>query len=242
MRKVAVVTGAGGGIGSSAAAAFVRAGWDVIGIDARPVTGSEHFQVISADVGVTADIERVGAHVERVASRVDCLVHCAAVQIAKPMLETTYEEWDLTLRVNVTAAFRLTKLLAPLLDGGSIINISSVHARATSAGMAAYVTSKGALSALTRAMALELAPRGIRVNAILPGAIESDMLRVGLLCGGDAETARARLVASTPLARVGAPDDIAALILFLADGDRAAFITGQEFVVDGGVLARLASE
>ena len=242
MRRVAVVTGAVGAIGSCAVAAFVRAGWDVIGVDARGVTGGDHFDGISADVGVAADIERVGEEVERISSRVDCLVHCAAVQVAKPMLETTDEEWDLTLRVNVTAAFRLTRRLLRLLDGGSIINVSSVHAHATSPGMAAYVTSKGALSALTRAMALELAPRGIRVNAVLPGAIESDMLRAGFERGGDAAAARERLVTSTPLRRVGKPSDIAALILFLADADRAAFITGQEFVADGGVSARLASE
>jgi NAD(P)-dependent dehydrogenase (short-subunit alcohol dehydrogenase family) len=242
LSKTAVVTGVAGAIGAATAKAFTQAGWKVIGVDARGAATAAGIEAITADVSVSADVERVAAAVGRAASRVDCLVHCAAVQIAKPLLELTDQEWELTFRTNVTAVVALTRLLAKLLDGGSIINISSVHARATSPGMAAYVASKGALSALTRAMALELADRGIRVNAILPGAIESDMMRDALKRGKNPKAARNALVQAAPLKRIGEAEDVAQLVVFLADASKAGNITGQEFVCDGGVLARLASE
>jgi len=242
--KVAVVTGAAGAIGSATADELARAGWQVIGIDVRRPADGAAGEFIEADLGAPAGVDRAASAVERRGEPLSCLVQCAAIQVTKPMLETSDDEWERVLRVNVTAPFQLARRLVPHMrdGGGSIVNVSSVHARATSPGMAAYVTSKGALSALTRAMALELAPRGIRVNAVLPGAVESDMLRAGIARSGDAPRARDRLVASTPLGRIGSPADIASLIVFLAEDERAAFITGQEFVADGGVLARLASE
>jgi NAD(P)-dependent dehydrogenase (short-subunit alcohol dehydrogenase family) len=241
LSKLAVVTGAAGAIGSATAAQFARAGWRVIGVDVRRSADAPGIEWVEADLGEASEVEKVAAAVERTGGA-SCLVQCAAVQVTKPLLDTTDEEWDRVLQVNVRAPFQLARRVATHMSSGSIINVSSVHARATSPGMAAYVASKGALSALTRAMALELAPRGIRVNAVLPGAVESEMLRAGVERSGDAQAARDRLVASTPLRRIGAPDDIASLILFLADDERSAFITGQEFVADGGVLARLASE
>jgi len=242
LSKTVVITGVAGGIGAASAKVFTQAGWKVIGVDVRGAAKAAGVEAITADLGIPADVERVAAAVRGAASRVDCLIHCAAVQIAKPLLELSDEEWELTFRTNVIAVVALTRRLAKLLDGGSITNISSVHARATSPGMAAYVASKGALSALTRAMALELADRGIRVNAILPGAIESDMLRDGLNRGKNPKAARQALVDAAPLKRIGDPRDVAELAFFLADASKAGNITGQEFVCDGGVLARLASE
>lgn len=137
----------------------------------------------------------------------------------------------------------LMRALAPSMrPGASIINISSIHARATSAGLAAYVASKGALSALTRATALELGARGIRVNAVLPGAIDTPMLRNALARNRPLDDAWNSLIAGAPLGRVGAPSDVAHLVAFLADSEVSGNITGQEFVCDGGVLARLATE
>ncbi len=113
----------------------------------------------------------------------DAVVNNAAVQIAKPMLETTVEEWDRVMASNLRSVFLGAKLAHPLLKaggGGAIVNVSSVHAVQTSANIAAYAASKGGLLALTRAMAIEFAPDNIRVNAILPGAVDTPMLRAGL--------------------------------------------------------------
>ena len=113
----------------------------------------------------------------------DVLINNAAVQIAKPLVETTVEEWDAVMASNLRSVFLFVKLAHPLLKaagGGAIVNVSSVHAIQTSANIAAYATSKGGLLALTRAMAIEFAPDNIRVNAILPGAVDTPMLRAGL--------------------------------------------------------------
>ena len=126
---------------------------------------------------------------------------------------------------------------------GAVVNVASVHAIATSAGLAAYAASKGAVVALTRAAALELAPEGIRVNAVLPGAIDTQMLRDGLSRGGpDIDAGMAALAERTPLGRIGRPQDVAEAVLFLADASRSSFITGQTLVVDGGATARLSTE
>jgi len=136
----------------------------------------------------------------------------------------------------------------PLLQrpGGAVVNVASVHAVATSANIAAYATSKGGMVAMTRAAALELAAEGIRVNAVLPGAVDTPMLRDGLgrACtdGSSVDDAMADLAGRTAMGRVGQPREIAEAILFLADPDRSSFMTGQTMVVDGGATARLSTE
>lgn len=130
--------------------------------------------------------------------------------------------------------------------GGSVVNISSVHAVATSAGIAAYASSKGALLALTRAMALEFGTDGIRVNAVLPGAVDTPMLHAGLSRGhlnGDTTTKLLRgLGKKHVMGRVGKPSEIGQTILFLADNEKSSFMTGQALIVDGGATARLSTE
>jgi NAD(P)-dependent dehydrogenase (short-subunit alcohol dehydrogenase family) len=141
------------------------------------------------------------------------------------------------------------KLAHPLFKaagGGAIVNVSSVHAIQTSVNIAAYAASKGGLLALTRAMAIEFAPDNIRVNAILPGAVDTPMLRAGLnrdhVQGSDIQTRLDNLARKTVNGRIGTPDEIAQAIYFLADGERSSFMTGQAMIVDGGATARLSTE
>jgi NAD(P)-dependent dehydrogenase (short-subunit alcohol dehydrogenase family) len=178
----------------------------------------------------------------------DALVNNAAVQVAKPLMETTVEEWDAVMASNLRSVFLGVKLAYPLLkeEGGAIVNVSSVHAIQTSANIAAYAASKGGLLALTRAMAIEFAPDNIRVNAILPGAVDTPMLRAGLGRGhaghGDVQERLDNLARKTVSGKVGRPEEIARAIYFLADNEQSSFMTGQALVVDGGATARLSTE
>ena len=177
------------------------------------------------------------------------MVNNAAVQVAKPLIETSVEEWDDVMASNLRSAFIFMKLAYPLLaskGGGAIVNVSSVHAIQTSANIAAYAASKGGLLALTRATAIEFAPANIRVNAILPGAVDTPMLRAGLNRGhvgqGDLRSRLDNLAQKTVNGRIGLPEEIASAIYFLADNQSSSFMTGQAMVVDGGATARLSTE
>jgi NAD(P)-dependent dehydrogenase (short-subunit alcohol dehydrogenase family) len=147
------------------------------------------------------------------------------------------------------SVFMGVKLAHPLLKAsgqGAVVNVSSVHAVATSANIAAYAASKGGLLALTRAMAIEFAPDDIRVNAILPGAVDTQMLRAGLVRdhagAGTMEERLENLARNTVNGRVGRPEEIAHAIYFLADHVQSSFMTGQALIVDGGATARLSTE
>lgn len=233
MTPVAVVTGAARGIGAATCTVLRAEGWEVIGIDALAGDGW-----IQADCAVPEDLERALCDLPRV----DGLVNNAALQHSKSLLETTVEEWDAMLAANLRASFVTTKLCADRLAAvsGAIVNVASVHAEATSENVAPYAASKAGLLGLTRAAAIELAPN-VRVNAVVPGAIDTPALRDGFARRVDADP-EGSLLARTPLGRIGAPDDIAQAIAFLLDGRRSRFVTGEALVVDGGVLARLASE
>ncbi len=249
--RTALITGAGGGIGRATVALFAENGWRVIGVDRHPF--GEGFPAdglfIQADIATPASIaaiwERVGAYTVNL----DAVVNNAAVQVAKPLVETSVEEWDNVMDNNLRPAFLLAKLSYPLLragGGGAIVNVSSVHAVATSANIAAYAASKGGLLALTRAMAIEFAPDNVRVNAILPGAVDTPMLRAGLgrgHLGGDTIQDRLdNLARKTVSGKVGQPAEIAHAIYFLADSVQSSFMTGQALVVDGGATCRLSTE
>lgn len=241
-RRTVLITGVNGGIGSALARTFHDAGWAVTGVDRHGESNSHCDNFVIADVSSPDSARTVLDAFKAKHKSLDCLINSAAVLVDKPLMETSEEEWRQVFGTNVDAVYRLVRSFVGLLDGASVINISSVHARATSEGLAAYAASKGAVSALTRAMALELAPKGIRVNAVLPGAIDTPMLAKGLGRNRDADEARKALIQSTPLRKIGSPDDVANLALFLADNALAGNITGQEFVCDGGVLARLSTE
>lgn len=249
MAFVVLVTGAAGGIGSATVRAFAAAGWRVLAIDRRAEAApAEASRFFAADVSRQDDVEAVFEGVGSEVDRLDALVNNAAIQTFKPLLDTEVREWDEVMASNLRSAYLMARHAHPLLRvaAGSIVNVSSVHAVATSVDIAAYAASKGGLVALTRAMALEFAPHGIRVNAVLPGAVDTPMLRDGLrrafLKGTSVESRMTELGLRTALGRVGRPEEIAQSILFLADAARSSFITGQTLIADGGATARLSTE
>jgi NAD(P)-dependent dehydrogenase (short-subunit alcohol dehydrogenase family) len=247
MKPVVLITGVAGGIGRETARVFSENGWYVIGIDRQDFSTPYVDRFIAADISDTDVARKTLTDIEGSESKLDALINNAAVQICKPLEETTIEDWDTIMNSNVRAAFAMTRYALPLLkkSKGAIVNVSSVHAVATSSGIAAYAASKGALVALSRAMAVELAPNEIRINAILPGAVDTQMLRDGLSRGhleGTIEQRLQQLGDRHVMGRVGLPAEIAESILFLADGKRSGFITGQALVVDGGATARLSTE
>ncbi|HTB50462.1 MAG TPA: SDR family oxidoreductase [Solirubrobacteraceae bacterium] len=234
MTRVVVVTGAAGGIGAATCDLLENYGWDVIAVDRLPVERPGALQVDIADAdAVTAALSAL--------PRVDALVNNAALQLYKSLLDTTVEEWDAVAAVNIRGAFVCLKAVHKQLAAvkGSVVNVGSVHANATSHSIAAYAATKGGLSAFTRAAALEMAPLGVRVNTVLPGATDTPALRAGFSRKVDSEQT---LVDRTPLKRIGHPRDVAQAIAFLIDQERSAFITGQDLAVDGGALARLSTE
>src|SRR4051794_40780234 len=241
-QRLAIVTGAAGGVGQATAELFRHEGWFVVGIDRKaPSTGdiADHFEI--ADLAVDDNLERLFASLDREFRRIDALVNNAAIQIAKRMIDTSDREWDEIMDTNVRLAFRAMRAAYPRLaeHRGAVVNVSSVHAVATSRSIAVYAASKGALTALTPAAALEFADDGIRVNAILPGAVDPPMLRTSMAMRGDAtvEESLAALAAKTPLGTIGRAEEIAQAIVFLADNERSSFITGQLLTADGGATA-----
>ena len=243
MGQCIVVTGASNGIGRAIADLFCKQNFTVLGLDLVSPKGRAKFEFIKADVTKSRELAQAMDHIKTKKQTILAVINNAAMQVEKGILETTEEEWDRVLAVNLKAIMLTTQTFFPLLkSGSSIVNISSVHARATSKGMAAYVASKGAISALTRAMALELGVHGIRVNAVNPGAVDTAMLQKGLARNARPEQALKKLKNASPLNKIGSPDDIANLVSFLINPGLAGNITGQEFFSDGGVTAKLASE
>ncbi len=249
--RILLITGAAGGVGRATVRVFSQAGWRVIGVD-RAEFGEGFPQpglFIRADISNPANLSLIYEQAQAFGGRLNAVVNNAAYQVTKPILETSVEEWDAVMASNLRSVFLGAKLAHPLLKaagGGAIVNVSSVHAIATSANIAAYAASKGGLLALTRAMAIEFAGDNIRVNAILPGAVDTPMLRAGLdrghLGGADMHERLENLARKTVNGRVGRPEEIAHAIYFLADEAGSSFMTGQALVVDGGATARLSTE
>jgi glucose 1-dehydrogenase len=254
--RTLLITGAAGGIGRATVAVFASAGWQVIGVDRADFADDEEYApfpenglFIKADISNPEDLQAIYDQARAFTIKLDAVVNNAAVQISKPLVETSVEEWDSVMASNLRSVFLGAKLAYPLIKaagGGAIVNVSSVHAVATSANIAAYAASKGGLLALTRAMAIEFAPDNIRVNAILPGAIDTPMLRAGLgrghLSGVTVHAQLENLARKTVNGRVGQPEEIARSIYFLADNTQSSFMTGQALIVDGGATARLSTE
>jgi len=249
--KCVLITGAAGGIGRATVHLFANNGWRVIGVD-RLLFGKgfpENGLFIQTEISKPELMESIFLQVQAFSPELDALVNNAAVQVAKPLIETTVEEWDMVISNNLRPAFLLAKLTYPLFKaagGGAIVNVSSVHAVQTSENIAAYAASKGGLLALTRAIAIEFAKDNIRVNAILPGAVDTPMLRAGLnrghVSGTDIYARLDNLARKTVNGRVGQPAEIAHAIYFLADDTQSSFMTGQAMIVDGGATARLSTE
>jgi len=249
--RTVLITGAAGGIGRATVKLFSESGWHVIGVDrnefGEPFPADGLF--IQSDISIGENLESIFEQAHAYKRSLNALVNNAALQVAKPLLETSVDEWDAVMASNLRSVFLSTKLAYPLFiaaGGGAIVNVSSVHAVATSANIAAYAASKGGLLALTRAIAIEFASANIRCNAILPGAVDTPMLRAGLGRGhvgsGDIMERLDNLARRTVNGRVGKPEEIAHAIYFLADDQQSSFMTGQAMIVDGGATARLSTE
>ena len=246
-----LITGSAGGIGRACVALFAEKGWRVIGVDKNEF--GEGFPAnglfIRADISQADQFPAIYEKVVAFASSLNALVNNAAVQVSKPLVDTTVEEWDTVIATNLRPTFLNAKYFFKLLRNGgdsAIVNVSSVHAVQTSANIAAYAASKGGILALTRAMAIEFAEYNIRVNAVLPGAVDTPMLRSGLdrghLSGPSVNDRLDNLARKTVNGRIGTPAEIAQAVYFLADGGASSFMTGQALIVDGGATARLSTE
>ncbi len=241
MKRVVVVTGAAGGIGAACAEYFEDRGWLAVRTDRKAGSGNTD---IVCDVSIESEVQALFKQIIETHGRLDALVNNAAVQLVKPLEATTLEEWNLVMASNIGASFLCSREAAFYLreSSGAIVNIGSVHSVTTSPGLAAYVTSKGALMAMSRALALELAPK-VRVNCVMPGATRTEMLMMGLARSHKPiEDAERELAERHPLRRIGAPAEIASAVEFLADHERSSFITGQTLIVDGGATAQLRTE
>lgn len=243
--KVAIVTGAAHGQGRAIVERFVSEGSFVAVTDIDECAAGElaaQFTELAAcyrlDVG---DEANWGEVVEQVVERwggVDILVNNAGQTTSGLFWQTTAESFMRTVRVNQLGTFLGMKVVAPLMmeqRAGAIINISSVSALAASPRALPYIATKAAIAGMSRAAALEVAPHGVRVNCVLPGLVDTDMLRAFLGNRDDALTAAS---AAIPLNRAAATDEVAALVLYLAT-DESAYATGASFILDGGWSARL---
>jgi len=239
-RKVALVTGAARGIGLAAATRFLREGWqvamlDILGDTLRSAVdvldGAEDVLALEADVSDPEAVRRAVQQVHRRFGRIDALVNNAGIAVFKPMLDTTLEEWQRVLAVNLTGPFLTTQAVAPIMrdqGSGAIVNIASISGLRASTMRVAYGTSKAGLAHLTKQQAVELSQYGIRVNAVAPGPVDTAMAK-------EVHTPeiRADYHDHIPLNRYGLESELANAICFLC-GDQAGYITGQVLAVDGG--------
>lgn len=243
-----LITGVCGGIGRATAARFKTAGWSVIGVDrAEPTEALDVDRFELTDVSQSKEVAALFDRLTTDMSGLHALVNNAATQVNKPIVETSDEDWEMIINTNVRSAFQCIRDANPLLKAvrGAVVNVASVHAIATSMNVAVYAISKGALVALTRSAALELAADGVRCNAVLPGAIDTKMLREGLdrRPNPDGAEGNLRILAQrTPLGFVASADDIAPSIVHLADNEQSKYTTGQMLVLDGGATIRLSTE
>lgn len=242
--QVALVTGASAGIGRATALAFAAAGASVVVADVHDAAGEATAAEISAAgaraVYVHADVSdaaQVAAMVERTVTefgRLDLAFNNAGIEgTPAPLAECPRENWDHTLAVNLTGVFLCMQAEIPAMrdsGGGAIVNCASIAGLNGFPGLSAYVASKHGVNGLTKAAALELAPEGIRVNSVCPGAIDTEM--VARVAAEQPEMIE-QTIAAHPLGRLGLPEEIASTVLWLC-GDGAGFVTGQAIAVDGG--------
>ena len=239
--RVALVTGGGRGIGLATARRFLEEGWQVALLDVEPDVLASGVASLPApvlellcDVSDAAAVDRAIRRTREHFGRLDALVNNAGIAIFKPLLETTPEDWNRVLAVNLTGPFLMTQAAAPVMaegGGGAIVNIASISGLRASTLRVAYGTSKAALMHLTKQQAVELASLGIRVNAVAPGPVDTAMAKAV-----HTPEIRADYHAAMPLNRYGLESELAAAIFFLC-GDQSHYITGQVIAVDGGFEA-----
>jgi glucose 1-dehydrogenase len=242
--QVVIVTGGAQGIGRACVEAFAREGAAVVVADINAEAGERVAQAIAAkgrarfiatDVGDAAQVQRLIDQTLDAFSRVDVLINNAGIIKTADFLELTEADFDAVLRVNLKGVFLVGQAAARAMvrqGKGAIVNMSSTNAVVAIPNQVPYATSKGAVNQLTKVMALALANKGVRVNAIGPGSILTELLKVVM----SDEAARRRILSRTPMGRCGEPAEIAKVALFLASDD-ASYLTGQCIYPDGGRLA-----
>jgi NAD(P)-dependent dehydrogenase (short-subunit alcohol dehydrogenase family) len=250
--RVALVTGAGSGIGRAAAELFAAEGAAVAVVDLRGDAAEEatakivaeggRAVAIAANVAEAAQAEAAVTEAVRTWGRLDVLYNNAGINSSGSVADATEEDWDRCFAVNAKGTFLFSRAAVPHLaraGGGAIVNQGSVAALVGIANFAAYCAAKGAVVALTRSMAIDLAPQRIRVNAICPGTVFTPLMEPMLRArgGGDLDAGLAKTVVKYPIGRLGTPEEIARVALFLAS-DEASFLTGSVVTADGGMTAQ----
>ena len=242
--KVIVVTGGGQGIGLGISRILLEAGASLLIVQRSPPAAeltSQPVEWIEADLALADSYAAIANAISRDYGRVDALVNNAGFMFEKTLEQMQLEDWNRMLAVNLTAPAFLSRALLPLMraaGGGSIVNIGSIEGLAANPQHAAYCASKGGVHALTKAMAVDLGSDNIRVNAIAPGWIRSDLSDDYINAQKDPQTAWEGLYKMHPAGRVGEPQDVGRLAAYLAS-DASSFITGQVMVIDGGRTSKL---
>ena len=235
--KVALVTGGRSGIGLACARRLASEGARVITAQRRP---ADEFETIEADLSDTSVTERIVSACTERAGRLDVLVNNAGLMEEALVEETSLDSWQRTLDLNLTAPFLLIKHALPLLKGGgAIVNIGSIEGLGSNPRHAAYCASKAGLHGLTRAVAVDHGSDGVRCNAVAPGWIDTELNTEFIESMPDPEAFRRQIGGIHPVGRTGSPDDVAALVAWLASDD-ASFVTGQIYTVDGGRMTKLS--
>ena len=243
--KNAIITGAGRGTGKAIARKFLAEGARILICDvvaerlnsaSLELSASGKVESMIGDLTDPAFCDALVAHAMESLGELNILANNAGIAIVQPFLETTQDIWERTLDVNVKAMFMLSQRAAKVLvaqgKGGAIVNMASTNGHVGERGLAAYNTSKGGVVMLTKTMAIELAAYNIRVNAVSPGFILTDLAREG----GTDEAIIRDYIQKIPLGRYGRPEEVADLFAYLAS-DEASFITGASVIIDGGQLA-----
>ena len=245
--KVAIITGAASGIGLAAARRFVAEGAKVVVADVQDASrevgemtkqGGEAL-FVQADVSSEPQVDRLIERTVAAYGRLDVLVNCAGVELSKKITDTSEAEWDRLMSVNLKGVFLCSKAAIPVMqrNGGVIVNVASELGLVGGSEIAAYCASKGGVVQLTKAMAIDHAADGIRVNCVCPGPVSTPLLEAIMGASSDPEEERRHIAEKTLLKRLGRPEEIANVILFLAS-EESSYLTGSVVAADGGWTAQ----
>jgi NAD(P)-dependent dehydrogenase (short-subunit alcohol dehydrogenase family) len=252
-QHVTIVTGAGSGIGEGIALAFAQVGARVVVADVNRAQGERvtadcnarggQAIFVPTDVAKAADCRALIERTVQEFGRLDSLINNAGVNFVKPTLEMDEADWDRVVDVDLKGTFLCSRYALEVMAAqkqGSIVNIASVHTVATLPEAAPYAAAKGGVDMMTKALAIEFAPHGIRVNAVSPGLTDTQIWQDLQAAAEDAEAARQHWYDNIPMGRVQSPDEVANVVLFLVS-DAASYVTGTNVFTDGGMTAQLVS-